>query len=280
MDISYLYIIFVIINNITNMIYKYYSDAPHNIQALDEAYFWFSKHEALNDPFDMRGDFFVRFKNSRISDEKYRKQYENSVKNFSICCFSKEPLNKHLWALYASSHKGFVLGFDDDLFVDDLSLKLKSKVLYKNCEYCPSFPDFGDETTVIKTFKGEKSIKEILDSNDPKLVDDMFAYYLLIKDESIWKNEEEKRLILGENFTNAISNNNIDPGIIVQKAQNGYGIKWPKNALKEIYYGLNMEKDKINEIRKKLPENIIEKKIAINNVKTLFSLVGNRLDTP
>ena len=41
------------ININENLIYKYYAPNEYNLDALLNHYFWFSKRECLNDPFDV-----------------------------------------------------------------------------------------------------------------------------------------------------------------------------------------------------------------------------------
>lgn len=232
------------------MIYKYYSPSENNLDAVHNQYFWFSKHKALNDPFDMAGDLFRRFPDFLFSNSVYHRRYANAIRSYGTCCFSKNPLNKHLWALYASSYSGFVLGFDDSSFVDDLSLSLNGRVIYRECHYEEEYPDFNNLNTLIPFYDcdgdfSELVLRDIINENpmDPKKIDQIFEYYLLIKEKKTWAIEEEKRLILGQTFVNALQEHTVSSDICINlnDYNNGYKIKWPEGSLKEAYLGNRMQ---------------------------------------
>lgn len=258
------------------MIYKYYSikrdladiNEDYTYQALVGKYFWFAKHGFLNDPFDLAGDFLKRFPKFATAVELFNPHYEELIQNFGVCCFSHNPLNKHLWALYAMSYTGFVLGFEDrtengETIDDLLSSELKAKVIFRNCQYRENYPNFDDFSTKIECNDNQKrTINDILKSKDAKLLDNIFEYYLIIKEKSIWKIEEEKRMILGANYIERI-----------KEERNGYAIPWPVNTLKEIIWGNRMDDKMKDEIRKILPSSVIGKTVKPMHTGRKFELI-------
>lgn len=270
------------------MVYKYYSPQEYNIESIRDEYFWFSRHQSLNDPFDMAGDLFHRFPNFLSTLPSYQSIYQQSIQKYGICCFSHDPLNKHLWALYSSSHTGFVLGFDDTLFIDSLSPSLQARVIYRDCIYRDRYPDFNLDDTLIPMFSNEgtfneyKNIGSIINSHpmDPKDLDQIFEFYLLIKEKETWRIENEKRLILGQNFVDNLANDLIRPDVCLNldNCESGYKIKWAQDALKEIYFGYNMDSSTKDTLNSMLSENIDRKKMNIAATGRSFSLIPETCD--
>lgn len=223
------------------MIYKYYSPFPHSFEALNSEYFWCSKRKYLNDPFDTHGEIINRFP---IFKEEMRRKgvnvdtYPTILDEFGICCFSKTKLNKHLWALYADSYKGWVLQFDDKDFENRLSSQEICKVAYRDVHYFNEWPNIDDFDTLIPINKSKSLpirylIKEI------KKADSLFEYLLLIKEESTWKIEEEKRIILGINYSDSHPS----------KSSTGYQQNWPKGILKSIIIGHNISLENLDKMK-------------------------------
>ncbi len=270
------------------MIYKYYSPSENNFDAVHNQYFWFSKHKTLNDPFDMAGDLFRRFPDFLFSNSVYHHRYANAIRSYGTCCFSKNPLNKHLWALYASSYSGFVLGFDDSSFVDDLSLNLNGRVIYRECHYEEEYPDFNNLNTLIPFYDcdgnfSELVLRDIINENpmDPKKIDQIFEYYLLIKEKETWVIEEEKRLILGQTFVNALHEDRVFPDICINLSDysNGYKIKWPEGSLREVYLGNRMqESDKASLLSGLSGQTVIKKVIETQATGRNFALTASEYE--
>ena len=223
------------------MIYKYYAPNDNNFSALMSEYFWCSKRKYLNDPFDTHGEIINRFP---IFKEKMRRKrvnvdnYATILDKFGICCFSKTKLNKHLWALYADSYKGWVLQFDDKDFENKLSSQETCKVAYRDVHYLNEWPNLDDFDTLIpnnisKSLPIRDLIKEI------KKADSLFEYLLLIKEKSTWKIEVEKRIILGRDYSDSHSS----------KSSLGYQLNWPKGILKSIITGHNIVTENLDKMK-------------------------------
>lgn len=235
------------------MIYKYYSKNDFNTDAIRDKYFWFAKHQTLNDPFDMAGDFFDRFPTflEEIRKNGYEDTFRKAIQKMAICCFSEEPDNKHLWALYANSYSGFVLGFDESCFrTESLEDHIGAKVIYHECFYVDSIPDFDNPDTYIPNLTDESMTPLRTLKRNLKGIDRVFTYYLLLKEKATWEIEKEKRMILGLNYIKQ----NPTP-------DKGYKINWLDNSLKEVIWGCRIAPEYKELIKELLPEDIIEKEI-------------------
>lgn len=108
------------ININENLIYKYYAPNEYNLDALLNHYFWFSKRECLNDPFDIanfkRGQKILSF-NAEILQNTFlamgvsRQKAKQLMHEYAICSFTRNELNKQMWAYYAKDYSGWCLAF-------------------------------------------------------------------------------------------------------------------------------------------------------------------------
>lgn len=247
------------------MIYKYYSDNSFNTDAIRHKYFWFAKHKILNDPFDMAGDFFERFPHflRTIKSHGYENRYRTAIQNMAICCFSKEPDNKHLWALYTNSYSGFVLGFDENCFRTELlEDHISAKMIYHDCYYKNNIPNFDNPNIKIPNLENN-AVKTPLRAliRDERNIDQILTYYLLLKEKATWEIEKEKRMILGLSY-------------ICQHpmSDSGYKINWLDNSLKEIIWGYRINTEYKEMIKALLLEDIIEKDISPRYSRLKYSL--------
>ncbi|HZL09726.1 MAG TPA: DUF2971 domain-containing protein [Prolixibacteraceae bacterium] len=249
------------------MIYKYYSPLPRSFEALNSEYFWCSRRQYLNDPFDTHGEIINRFP---IFKEEMRRKgvnvdtYATILDRFGICCFSKTELNKHLWSLYADSYKGWVLQFDDEDFEKKLSSQEIGKVTYRDVHYSSEWPNLDDFDTQIPINKDHTAPIRGLIHVIGKSTDSLFEYLLLIKEESIWKIEEEKRIILGRNYSDSHPS----------KGSTGYQLNWPKGILKSIIIGHNI----VSENFDKMKHIARCKNIPLYMTHTVNSELGFELD--
>ena len=222
------------------MTYKYYPPTEFSFCALMNEYFWCSKRKFLNDPFDTHGEIINRFPLFKAHLERRKSKldtYTTILDNYGICCFSEEFLNKHLWAFYADSYKGWCLEFDDKEFENNLSKQEMSKVIYSDVIYLEKWPNFDDFKIKLNYNKSNFTIEEAFE--DVKILDKLFEYILLVKERKIWKNELEKRFVLGQNFT---SLHKVD-------SQAGYKLPWPKGILKRIIVGHNIAPSHLEQLK-------------------------------
>lgn len=102
------------------LIYKYYAPNEYNLDALINQYFWFSRREFLNDPFDV-GNFDKGKQVLNLHDKILRKSLLNSgfnekgieqiIPEYATCSFSRDELNKQMWAYYTKDYSGWCLAF-------------------------------------------------------------------------------------------------------------------------------------------------------------------------
>ena len=125
-------------------LYKFYSYDVHSLSVLINNKVWFSKPEALNDPFDIDTDFMspispdnfihmiqVLKKKGMISREQFEDYKQNTPdhdtlneiseimnekfrddrKKWGVFCMCEHPKNILMWSHYADHHKGFCVQF-------------------------------------------------------------------------------------------------------------------------------------------------------------------------
>jgi len=247
------------------MTYKYYPPTEFSFCALMSEYFWCSKRKFLNDPFDTHGEIINRFPVFKAELKRNGLKidtYPTILDSFGVCCFSEELLNKHLWAFYADSYKGWCLEFDDEEFENNLSKQEMSKVIYSDVVYLEEWPNFDDFKIKLNYNKSNFTIEEAF--KDVKALDKLFEYILLVKESGIWKNEREKRIILGKNYT--VLNENDSSA--------GYKLSWPKDILKRIIVGHNIAPSHLETIKQ-----IAKcKQIPLFKTKTVDSGLGFEME--
>ena len=129
--------------NRVSLIYKYYAPNEYNLDALLNHYFWFSKRECLNDPFDVanfkRGQKVLTFdaellQNTFLAMGLSEEKAKQRIHEYAICSFTRNELNKQMWAYYAKDYSGWCLAFRRNklitsdapslfpvIYIDDLS---------------------------------------------------------------------------------------------------------------------------------------------------------------
>lgn len=215
-------------------VFKYYAPKEYNLDALIHQYFWFSKREYLNDPYDMNAQIIEKFPKFKDLLEKCGydlDEYYKTLNDFGICCFTQSNNNQYFWSHYADTLRGWCLEFDADNLVDPVKIGVPS-VLY-DVLYIDEYPNFDDPSTelTIKQFDDENSMREPICSllHDEKGQEKLFAYLLRVKQKETWGAEKEKRLILG-NIHLLSQKGKYDKGT-------GYQIPWKQGALKSIIMG-------------------------------------------
>lgn len=167
------------------LIYKYYSPSEYSLDALINRYFWFSKREFLNDPFDL-GNFKVGndllsvinvlAKNYGGEIDVEKDLISNQILDYASCSFTNSELDKQMWAYYTQDYHGWCLAFQRGemntknesplspvIYVSD---NLKPISLQPNCQ------NYGNNSR-------ENLIRRIL----------------CTKHES-WKHEQEERMVI------------------------------------------------------------------------------------
>ena len=171
----------------------------------------------------------------------------NAFEKQGIGCFikSNKPDNKHFWSLYAGNYSGFALEFDENELNNLYPPLHLSRVNYfekpmnlDNFETTFGF-DYIDEIYTV-----QKCIDTYPDDLMP--LDRLFQYLFLYKDKSIWQNEVEYRMVIGE-----IVREHYKDRIV----HNSHGclLNLPQGAIKSITFGYKISdrhKSEILEILK------------------------------
>lgn len=243
------------------MLYKYYSGNNYSIESLTNQEFWFSKPTEFNDPFDCNMqvlDEFLEFKDKMAKrNPDLVMGFQESAKNFGICCFSEEADNMHLWALYANSFKGFVLCFEKDGVDDYFTDLFKAKCTLESAIYQekPLNLDNGSIEEIQFNVDGSQNgvISKPVNSYlyDNRSFDILLEYLIKQKREEIWTIEKEKRLIIG-----GLARMN---GAKRFEYKLGYSVPWKPNSLKKIILGHRMTQESkiiIRDIKNKIDPEI------------------------
>lgn len=122
------------------ILYKYYPDSSNSFKAISVNGFWCAKGRQMNDPFESLGVSKREFtkeqlnsfrtiisesKASVITNEinilsdlelvRIINDYRDELINrYAFCSFSETKDDVLMWSHYASSHKGFVIGYEFD----------------------------------------------------------------------------------------------------------------------------------------------------------------------
>lgn len=158
--------------NIDFEICKYYAPTEYNLDALYNGYFWFSKRERLNDPFDLAG-----FRNYRtqwlansglltpsflamIADMNGKVDF---YKEYASCSFTRSPLNRLMWAYYTNNYQGWCLLFQTRNLLKLPTEKLK-EVIYVDDKFKPINPgtslDYKKEPEILLRVKHRDWVHE------------------------------------------------------------------------------------------------------------------------
>lgn len=214
-------------------VFKYYAPTEYNLDALIRRYFWFSKREFLNDPYDLNAHILEAFPKFKNLLEEYGydvDKYYKTLNKFALCSFTQSNNNQHFWSLYADNFQGWCLEFDENNLVDTASVGVPN-VLY-DVLYIDEYPDLNNPYTniTIRQFGNgdfvQTPIITLLQSEHE--CEKLFAYLLRVKHRGTWEMEKEKRLILGNIYHLLHSAN--DKG-------DGYQISWKQGALRRIIIG-------------------------------------------
>lgn len=204
---------------------KYYSPTEYNIDALLNKYFWFSKRENLNDPFDLAG-----FSNSTMQwllcsvasgnptlgymlTELPSSSQLDFFKEYASCSFSRSPLNRLMWAYYTNNYQGWCLVFNKCEILKNSNEELRN-IIYVDDNLIP----INNNITI--DFQKEPEV------------------LLRIKHKD-WQHEQEERLII-----NIIDNN--------------FKREWANNILQAIIVGHNIKDTYLSKISKYCYDNNID----------------------
>jgi len=194
-------------------VFKYYTPEEYNFDAMRESYFFLCKARHLNDPFELSFSLFTKLDINKNRCFKYGCE---PLKDYGICCFTNDPLNKMMWAMYANDYKGFVVEFDKNFLIDfdptafvlerDNLKTLKPleipRLFYEKVEYIDKFNDLNaDDYQYTIMYYGDKKVNlKITKTNDEHDIEYLFVHLCRIKEKRTWQQERENRLIAGRDM--------------------------------------------------------------------------------
>lgn len=248
-----------------NMLYKYYTPESYNFDAVAMEYFWYSKASKENDPnecdvrwLDKKMCLF-NGKSAEETEKTYDAYYE-IMKDYGVCCFSKECDNENMWAHYAANYCGFVVGYDEDVIKDD-NPNVRGPILKLDTNYTS---ELICDNTPLPNLDG-KTVHEAL-KEDPKNLEPLFQLICSTKNKKYWKQENEFRLFIGSVCT-------AKRVAGIKRFENGYKVRMQNNAIREIIIGHQMTKEnraKIKEIAENLNLNVVKQVVRKQPLKLDF----------
>ena len=216
------------------MLYKYYSPQLHNFDAVINGKFYFSKVCKLNDPFDSNFKLVEPYKEF-LRKVPIAPNADKIIGNYGTCSFSEEANNKHLWALYTDSYKGFVIEYNKEK-LEEISNIISAPCPLHPVDYRKELLCLNDVNAQFELeVNGEKQSFKVGEClSDDKKRDRLFEYLCYVKEEKIWGNEKEWRLFAGRHISEKQNSK-------IEYKENGYLIPIPEGAIKSVIVGHNME---------------------------------------
>ncbi len=218
-------------------IFKYYSPQDYNFIAFCKNQIFFSRPSNLNDPFDATSIIISSYKKF-CKDINWSTTGEKNLGKHAICSFSegKQADNKHLWSLYAANYTGYAIEFDFEILSETLPRTYATPIYLQKVHY-DSKPFNLDNYSNSFSINGESIVidKIIRNLKDGNLQggERLFQYLHLYKDKSIWGNEKEWRMIIG----------NLNNNSHLHCLNNGFLLDLPPTAIKAIIVGQYMTDD-------------------------------------
>ena len=194
---------------------------------------FFSKPSNLNDPFDTTKLIVSSYKKF-CKDIQWSETGEKNLNKHGICSFSegKQADNRHLWSLYAANYTGYALEFDFEILSETLPSVYRTPIYLQKVHYANRPFNLNNYRNSF-SIKGETFTVQDAISGDIKREDRLFHYLHLYKDKSIWQNEKEWRMIIG----------NLNENQHLHNIGNGYLLDLPPTTIKAIIVGQYMTDD-------------------------------------
>lgn len=202
------------------LLYKYRRFDEYGLDIFINSKIYFSKTSDLNDPFDsallpsefIEGMVRQGYKLPIHDIAAYDNYVLNMIKNFGVYCLSKKCDNVLMWSHYADGHKGFCIGFDNDI---SFNLSLFNQIFWREeIEYLHT-PQYID---AYQNFYSEESFP-IIDKNSRILnsINLVVSKFFSVKN-SAWSYEEEVRIVSEQSGVHYIAPETVKCVIIGTKA--------------------------------------------------------------
>ena len=215
-------------------IFKYYSPQDYNFMAFCKNQIFFSRPSNLNDPFDTT-KLIVNSYKKFCEDIHWNDIREKNLDEHGICSFSEgeKADNRHLWSLYAANYAGYALEFNFDILQEQLPRIYKTPIYLQKVRYEKKPFNLNNYRNTFAIKEETFTIQDAVSGDIKKVGDRLFHYLHLYKDKSIWQNEKEWRMIIG----------NLNKSTYIHKISNGYLLDLLPNTIKSIIMGCYMTED-------------------------------------
>ncbi len=251
-------------------IYKYYPCSQYSLNVLKNNQLFFSHPSNFNDPFDSSGLLIKPYK--KFCDSIGLEHIDEIFEKQGICCFTKsdKPDNKHFWSLYAGNYSGFAIEFDEDELNSKYWTLHLEKVYY--CDNPMNLDNFKNTFSTNQSdriYTIEECIEEFTNPEcNPEPLDRLFQYLHLYKEKKVWGNENEYRMIIGNN--SRIYGNPIYQKIHPQ--DKGYLLDLHPNAMKSIILGYKISPENRKQILKIIKDKGIQIYEAIPDIVSQWTV--------
>ena len=207
-------------------LYKYYPLEDYNLKVFSNQEIFFTKPHACNDSFDVSEkliDPYPEFRRRVGWNEQMR--FGLGLHGIFSLTEAENVKNSRMWSLYANNYNGFAIEFNEAQFTAfDYWMVHAIPVLYRDAPL-----NLDDLSLQIKV-RNEQFVLENIFS-DIKLKDRFFECLHLIKDKSIWEEENEWRMIIGnlDNQTHKL--------LQLRNHPDGYYMPLKDGAYKSLFIG-------------------------------------------
>jgi len=103
-------------------LFKYRPFNKSSIELLVNKELWFAQPETLNDPFECQTSFervletvWDRKQITPSLQKNIKEELDKRLSNLGICSFSRTRKNQLMWSHYSDEHRGFCIGFNENI---------------------------------------------------------------------------------------------------------------------------------------------------------------------
>ena len=215
-------------------IFKYYSPQDYNFMAFCKNQIFFSRPSNLNDPFDTTKLIVSSYKKF-CKDIQWSETGKKNLDKHGICSFSEGERadNRHLWSLYAANYTGYALEFDFEILHEKLPQTYISPIYLQKVRYEKEPFNLNNYRNSFSIQEETFTVQDVVSGDIQKAGDRLFLYLHLYKDKSIWQNEKEWRMIIG----------NLNKNTHIHKISNGYLLDLLPDTILSLTVGCYMSDD-------------------------------------
>lgn len=206
---------------------------------LDSGCIVFSSADSFNDINEITNYFSKSLRNTNDNEfEQYFKPIVN-ISNSVILCLTRNPLNTLMWAHYANSHKGVVIGID--VSETDM-IRFEYNILpaqFGSVIYTKTYPS---SNTIAKE-ESSNSYAQLIGFNleNMEILQRRYLYKSIE-----WSYEEEVRVVKHRNYSNFKKSEYYSNHLLMEL---------PNNSVVEIYFGSSL----IDQVKRKTYESLKSK---------------------